>query len=116
MVVALFAMVLTYLWAGESFTHFLYPGPGEVTGYLESAALAGWLFDIVVVTMTLLISMFWILLYTNARGQHILMPSWVSALQTRLYVVFVNRLWIDALYLKFSQIIIRMAQRLDARL
>jgi len=40
MVVALFAMVLTYLWAGESFTHFLYPGPGEVTGYLDVAALA----------------------------------------------------------------------------
>ncbi len=116
MVIALFAMVLTYLWAGESFTHFLYPAPGEVAGYLDAAALADWLFDVVVVTMTLLISMFWILLYTNARGQHILMPSWVSALQTRLYVVFMNRLWIDALYLKFGQGIIRMAQRLDARL
>ena len=116
MVGALFAMVVTYLWAGESFTHFLYPAPGEVARYLEAAALADWLFDFVVVLVTLLILMFWIWLYTNARGQHILMPQWVTALQTRLYVVFMNRLWIDALYLKFSQGIIRMAQRLDARL
>ena len=116
MVGALFAMVVTYLWAGESFTHFLYPAPGEVAHYLEAAALADWLFDAVVVMVTLLITVFWILLYTNARGQHILMPQWVTALQPRLYVVFMNRLWIDALYLKISQGIIRMAQRLDARL
>jgi len=115
MVMALFAMVLTYLWAGESFTHFLYPGHGEVAHYLEAAALADWLFDVVVVLVTLLILAFWILLYTNARGQHLLMPDWVTALQTRLYVVLMNRLWIDALYLKFSQGIIRVAQRLDAR-
>ena len=84
--------------------------------YLAAAALADWLFDVVVVMVTLLILMVWILLYTNARGQHILMPNWVTALQIRLYVVFMNRLWIDALYLKFSQSIIRVAQRLDARL
>jgi len=116
MVVALLAMVLTYLWAGESFTHFLYPGPGEVTRYLEAAALADWLFDFVVVIVTLFILVIWILLYTNARGQHLLMPNWVTTLQTRLYVVCMNRLWIDALYMRFSKGIIRLAQRLDAQL
>ncbi len=32
MVLTLILIVFTYLWAGELFTHFLYPDPGEV-GY-----------------------------------------------------------------------------------
>lgn len=115
MVVALFGLVLTYLWAGESFSHYLYPAPGEVARYLEAAGLANWLFDFVVVMVTLFILTVWILLYTNARGQHILMPNWVAPLQTWLYVACMNRLWIDALYLKFGKGIIRLAQRIDAR-
>ncbi len=115
MVLALSGMVFTYLWAGESFTHFLYPQQGEVLRYLEAAALAGWLFDLLVGAVTILILLFWMLLYTNARGQHILMPSWVKALQTQLYVGFLNRLWIDALYQRVGRGIVRVAQRLDAR-
>ncbi len=115
MVIALGLVVSTYLWAAEAFTHFLYPLPGEASRYFEIAAFPLWLFDLFVAAVTLLIIGGWVVIYTNIKGQHRFMPSWVAAMMPRFYVWFWNRLFIDALYAKAAQAVNRLAFRVNAR-
>lgn len=111
-----FLVVLTYLWAAEAFTYYLYPAPGQAAHYFQVAAFPLWLFNLFVVTVALLVIAWWAVAYSNIRGRHILTPNWVTALAPRLYVYFWNRLYIDALYARTGQALNRLARRLDARL
>jgi NADH:ubiquinone oxidoreductase subunit 5 (subunit L)/multisubunit Na+/H+ antiporter MnhA subunit len=113
MLLALLLIIFTYLWGAETFTYFLYPGPGVAHHYFQVAALPRQLFDALVLVISALIVFTWAILYTNARGQRRLLPEWVSALRSQLYVLFMNRLYVDQLYSWIGQGIIRFAQRLD---
>ncbi|MDH3505296.1 MAG: proton-conducting transporter membrane subunit [Nitrospirota bacterium] len=113
MLLALLLIIFTYLWGAETFTYFLYPGPGVAHHYFQIAALPRQLFDALVLVIAALIVFTWAILYTNARGQRSLLPEWVSALRSQLYVVFMNRLYVDQLYSWIGRGIIRFAQRLD---
>ncbi|MDP9132138.1 MAG: NADH-quinone oxidoreductase subunit L, partial [Nitrospirota bacterium] len=116
MLLTLVLVVFTYLFAVESFTHFLYPNPDEVASYFRAAALPGRLFDSLVVGTTLLIILSWFYLYAHAHGRTVRVPGWIEALLVRLYVIFMNRLYLDQLYLKFSRIVMLVAHRLEKRL
>lgn len=116
MVFTMFLVVGTYLWAAERFTYFLYPAPGEAARYFEAAAFAPWLFDLFVVSVTVLVIGGWAVVYTNVRGQHILIPRWGLDLMPRLYMWFWNRLYIDAVYMRLGQSLSRLARRVDAAL
>jgi len=109
MLVTLVFVVFTYLFAAETFTHFLYPDPSAVAAYFRAAALPGRLFDGLVVGTTLLVIASWFYLYTAAHGRTIPMPAWIEGLWARLYVLFMNRLYIDVLYLKFGRAVTRLA-------
>ncbi len=113
MLLALLLIIFTYLWGAETFTYFLYAKPGVAHHYFQVAALDSQLFDALVLVIAALIVMGWAILYTNARGQRILLPVWVSALRPQFYTIFMNRLYVDQLYNKVGQSIIRFAQRLD---
>ncbi len=113
MLLTLLLVVLTYLWAAESFTYFLYPTPGEVAFYFQSAALPGWLFDGMVGVTALFIILGWIFIYAKSHGQSIRMPQWINGLQVRLYLLFMNRLYLDALSHRFGQVFMRMTHRLN---
>ena len=52
MVATLSFIGLTYLWAGETFTHFLYPAPGEAAAYFQAAAWHPSLFDAFVAALS----------------------------------------------------------------
>ncbi|MGD9725128.1 MAG: NADH-quinone oxidoreductase subunit L [Nitrospiraceae bacterium] len=95
MVAALALIGLTYLWAGESFTHFLYPEPGVAAAYFQAAAWNQGLFDLFVACSTFLVISVWIVLYGKARGVRLLLPSWLEPLHTRLYVLFLNALYVE---------------------
>jgi NADH-quinone oxidoreductase subunit L len=113
MLLALLLIIFTYLWGAETFTYFLYPEPGIAHQYFKVAALHSGLFDVLVIAVTAMIVLGWGILYTNARGKRILLPGWVSTLGPRLYLLFMNRLYVDQLYSRIGQGIIRFAQRLD---
>ncbi len=116
MLMTLLFVVFTYLFAVESFTHFLYPDPEEVASYFRAAALPGWLFDLLVAGMTLVIVLGWFYLYAHAHGRTFHIPAWVEALLAGLYVVFMNRLYVDLLYLKIGRMITLVAHQLEKRL
>jgi NADH-quinone oxidoreductase subunit L len=97
MVAALTFIGLTYLWAGEAFTHFLYPAPGQVAAYFEAAAWNQRLFDSFVALSTFLIVAVWVILYGKAHGMRLLLPRWLDGLRDRLYVALLSGLYVEAL-------------------
>ena len=113
MLLTLIFVLFTYLFAAESFTRFLYPDPEEVASYYKAAALPGRLFDAMVAGTTLLIVFGWFYVYAHAHGRTIRMPAWIENLLTRLYVLFMNRLYIDALYFKLGRVVMLVAHRLE---
>ena len=113
MLLTLLVVVFTYLFAAERFTAFLYPDREEVAAYFLAAALPGPLFDGLVVMTTLLIILGWFYLYAQTRGHRMRMPLWVETLHVGLYVLFMNRLYLDVIYLKLGQAVMRVASRLD---
>jgi NADH-quinone oxidoreductase subunit L len=115
MLLTLLFVVFTYLFAAETFTHFLYPDPRAVAFYFQVAALPGRLFDGLVIGTTLLIILGWVYLYAQAHGRTMPIPAWVQALRVRLYVLFMNRLYVDVLHARLGQWVMRAAHGLDKR-
>jgi NADH:ubiquinone oxidoreductase subunit 5 (subunit L)/multisubunit Na+/H+ antiporter MnhA subunit len=103
MLFTLFLVVVTYLLAAESFTYFLFPGAGEVARHFKAGALPGAVFDFLVAAAALLIVLSWIVIYANAHGRSIRLPLWVNTLQVRLYLLLINRLYLDALSLAIGR-------------
>jgi len=113
MLLTLLFVVFTYLFAVERFTAFLYPDPTVVSSYFQAAALPGWLFDGLIVGTTLLVTLGWFYIYAHAHGQTMWMPAWVQTLRVRLYVLFINQLYLDEIHHKLGQVLVRIAHRLD---
>ena len=115
MLLILLFVVSIYLFAVESFTAFLYPNPEEVASYFQAAALPNWLFDGLIVGTALVIILGWFYIYAQARGQIMWVPSWVDGLRIRLYVLFMNRLYVDELYQALGRVVMRVVHRIDKR-
>jgi NADH-quinone oxidoreductase subunit L len=109
----LLVVVFTYLFAAERFTAFLYPDREEVASYFRAAALPGPLFDGLVAMTTVLILLSWFYLYAQTRGHSMRMPAWLEKFHIGLYVLFMNRLYLDAVYAKLGRIVMRVASRFD---
>jgi NADH-quinone oxidoreductase subunit L len=113
MLLILLFVVFTYLFAAEHFTAFLYPDREEVASYYRAAALPGPLFDGLVVMTTLLIILGWFYLYAQTWGESMRIPRWVDPVRGRLYVLFMNRLYLDVAYSKLGGAVMRLARRVD---
>ena len=113
MLLTLLFVVFMYLFAVESFTAFLYPNPNEVAAYFKAAALPGRLFDLIILSSTVTTVLSWCYLYLRAHGRTVWVPPWVEGLRIRLYVLFMNRLYVDELYDRIGRTLMHMAHRLD---
>ncbi|MGV7229179.1 MAG: proton-conducting transporter membrane subunit [Nitrospirales bacterium] len=115
MIGALFFIGFIYLWAGEAFTHFLYPEPGVADGFFMSAALNPQVFDTLVLMATVLILFGWIIVYTNAKGQTILNTDWLLTIRKQLYILLINRSYVDLVYVRWGNNLLRWAQKVAHR-
>lgn len=115
MLTTLLFIVFVYLFAVESFTAFLYPNPDEVAAYFQAADLPNWLFDVMILAATGLTIFGWSYLYMKAHGQSLPIPTWVEGIKVQLYVLFMNRLYVDQAYHKLGQVLMRLLQRFDKR-
>ena len=115
MIVALFFIVFVYLWGAEVFTHFLYPGPGVSDGFFVSAALNPHVFDILILLSTVLILISWISAYTQSKGKKIFITSWVNTFRKQLYILLINRFYVDLVYVRWSNNLLRLAQKVAHR-
>ena len=115
MLFTLLFVVFNYLFAVASFTAFLYPNPEEVTSYFKAADLPDWLFDLIIITSTLMTILSWSYLYLRAHGRTVWTPAWIEGLRVRLYVLFMNRLYADEFYQLLGQTVMRVIHRFDKR-
>jgi NADH:ubiquinone oxidoreductase subunit 5 (subunit L)/multisubunit Na+/H+ antiporter MnhA subunit len=113
MLATLSVVVLTYLLAAESFTHFLFPAPGEVARNFRAGALPVAVFDSLVTAFALVIVLGWALIYAANHGKTIHTPAWVDALRVRFYLLLVNRLYLDALSARLQEIVTPAIHRLN---
>ena len=95
MLLTLLFVVFVYLFAVESFTAFLYPNPEEVASYFKAAELPNRLFDMLIGAATLMTVLGWCYLYLRAQGRTMWRPGLLDGLRIRLYVLFLNRLYVD---------------------
>ncbi len=95
MLLTLLFVVFVYLFAVESFTSFLYPDPEEVAAYFKAAELPSRLFDMMIGAAALTTVLGWCYLYLQAQGRRMGMPAAIEGLRIRLYVLFVNRLYLE---------------------
>ena len=95
MLVTLLFVVFVYLIAVESFTEFLYPNPEEVAAYFKAAELPSRLFDMMIGAATLMTVIGWVYVYVRVHGRSVPMPAWINGIRIRLYVSFLNRLYLD---------------------
>lgn len=116
MVFTVFFIVITYVWATETFTYFLYPVVGEASGYFRAAAFPLWMFELFIGIILLLLLSGWSVNYINRRGEHSLIPRWIFSLAPQFYMWFWNRLYVDRLYKTLGRKITNGARRLDAAL
>ena len=105
--------IFIYLLVVEKFTYFLYPSHEQVHLYYQAAALPGNLFEFLVATTALFIIMGWIVLYAKTHGKTIRMPKWINVLQVRLYLLFMNRLYLDIFTLRLCRRFTRVAHLFD---
>lgn len=115
MIAALFFIVFIYLWAGEEFTHFLYPGPGVANSFFVAAAFNPLVFDMIILISTVLILLGWFVLYTNAKGQKLFISEWLVSVRKKMYIFLINRFYIDLIYARCSNSILRLAQKVAHR-
>ncbi|MGH7166975.1 MAG: proton-conducting transporter membrane subunit, partial [Nitrospiraceae bacterium] len=115
MLLTLLFVVFVYLFAVESFTSFLYPNPEEVASYFKAADLPDWLFDVIILTATVLTIISWSYLYMRTHGRTMWTPAWTDGLRIRLYVLFMNRLYADEVYQLLERTVMRLVHRFDKR-
>ncbi len=115
MLLILLFVVFIYLFAVESFTRFLYPNPAEVASYFQAAALPNWLFDGLIGGTALIIILGWFYIYAKAHGQTMWVPSLAEGLRLRLYVLFMNRLYVDQAYERLGRAVTHVVHSLDKR-
>ncbi len=103
MLLTLLFVVFVYLFAVESFTAFLYPDPNDVASYYKAAELPGRLFDMMIGAATLATILGWCYVYMKAHGRSLPEPAWINAIRARLYVLFLNRLYVDESFHRVAQ-------------
>ncbi|HEU4502953.1 MAG TPA: proton-conducting transporter membrane subunit [Nitrospira sp.] len=113
MLLTLLFVVFMYLFAVESFTAFLYPDPQEVTFYFKAAELPGRLFDMMIGATTLVIVIGWCYVYMKAHGRSLPLPTWIESIRIKLYVLFLNRLYVDEGGQRLEQARLSLFQRLE---
>jgi NADH-quinone oxidoreductase subunit L len=115
MIGALFFIGFIYLWAGEEFTHFLYFEPGVADGFFVAAAFNPQVFDMIILIATALILFGWFVVYTNAKGQKIFILDWLISVRKQMYILLINRFYVDQVYVRWSDSILRLARKVAHR-
>jgi NADH-quinone oxidoreductase subunit L len=115
MVFAVALVVVTYLWAAESFTEFLYPVPGVASSYFHSASFPLWIFDLFIAMIVVLFLSAWAVL---RPGRHITKPLSKQSKDASvyLYLLLWNGLNMGINFSKISRFLSTAARRCDSLL
>jgi hypothetical protein len=71
------------------------------------------MFDLLVLAVTVFVIAGWGLIYADIRGQHVPLAGWVNTLRPRLYMWLWNRLYLDELYARVADTVVRVGRRVN---
>ena len=80
-----------------------------------SAALNPLVFDTLILMATLFILFGWVIVYTNAKGQSILNANWLLSIRKQLYILLINRFYVDLVYARWGNNLLQWAQKIAHR-
>lgn len=107
----LIALIATgYFFAAEHFTHFLYPDPGIVAAYFQAAALPHNLFLALVGLLVGSIVASWFMIYLHYHDRTAVRKG---ELWTRVYVLILNRFYMDGIALRLFDSLKAAGRALD---
>jgi NADH-quinone oxidoreductase subunit L len=86
-----------------------------VASYFEAAELPRRLFDMMIGAATLTTIIGWCYLYMKAHGRSLPVPAWIDTTRIWLYVLFLNRLYVDECLQWAGRAQASLLQRLDKR-
>lgn len=86
-----------YFFAAEHFTHFLYPAPGVVAAYFQAAAFPEGVFLTFAGLFAGAIVVSWFMMYLHYHDRSLVSKSDFGA---RAYMIFLNRVYMDAIALR----------------
>jgi NADH-quinone oxidoreductase subunit L len=109
LLVAIAGVSTAYLFAAEAFAHFLFPDGSVVTAHFEAAALPNGVFLTIAGLSVLLVMS----LYRQRSGESAHRSEWSKNLHTHLYLLFMNRLYLDGAALRLLGKLKHTAQTLD---
>ena len=96
LLLAIAGISTAYLFAAEAFAHFLFPDAGVVTAHFEAAALPNGVFLTIAGLSVLLV----LSLYRQRAGVRAHRSEWSKNIRTHLYLLFMNRLYLDGAALR----------------
>jgi NADH-quinone oxidoreductase subunit L len=115
MLLTMLFVVFVYLFAVESFTAFLYPEPENVAAYFKAAELPSRLFDMMIGAATLTTILGWFYVYMKAHGRSFKAPGWITRARIGLYVLVLNRLYVDERFERAGRVLASTLRRLESR-
>ncbi|HEY6923278.1 MAG TPA: hypothetical protein VI653_07415, partial [Steroidobacteraceae bacterium] len=96
-------------------TAFLYPNTAEVASYFKAAELPSRLFDMMIGAATLMTVLGWGYVYLTSHGRSFPLPAWIEGIRIRLYVLFLNRLYVDEYFERLGRALRSAFRRLETR-
>lgn len=107
----LIALIATgYFFAAEHFTHFLYPDPRMVAAYFQAAALPNGLFLAFAGLLVGVIVASWFMIYLHYHDRTAVRKG---ELWARVYVLIVNRFYMDGIALRLFDLLKAAGRILD---
>ncbi len=97
MLTAVLAVVATYLLAAARFSELLYPDPTIRESFLDAAALARPVFDLIVLLFAVAIVLGWIVVYARTNAHQWRSSAWIQAFSAQLYVLLLNQFYVERL-------------------
>lgn len=100
-----------YFFAAERFTHFLIPDPLVVEAYFQAAKLPYNLFLVLTILLALSIIAGWFFsVYYQQKKEHTI---FLEKLKHKIYLFFMNRLYLDGLALRVFNTLKKIGRKID---
>ena len=69
----------------------------------------------IIVGATVLTIFGWVYLYMSSHGRSMAVPRFIEDIRVQLYVLFMNRLYVEQVYQRLGQLAMRALHRYDRR-
>ena len=89
--------------------------PPALEGLFLAASFPPLIFDLIILASTGLFLLGWFIAYNKVKGQKTFISDWLNSTWKRMYILLINRFYIDQIYVRWNNNILRLAQKVAHR-